>query len=98
MALVDRGPPEGLHERLLPVPGLPRKMASSCCAMKRPVASSWIRCAIPLLNAKSKLLSERTGSRKRACLCRYGPAAGPAARPLADEGREEVERGEPLGL
>src|SRR5713101_8153498 len=41
---------------LFPVPGGPRKSASSRCARKRPVASSWIRARfIFLLKSKSKL-------------------------------------------
>ena len=40
IALLDHGAADGLGQMTFPVPGGPRKSASSRCPMKRPVASS----------------------------------------------------------
>jgi hypothetical protein len=71
IALLDRGAADRLREMALPVPGGPRKNASSRDWMKRAVATSKMSAPfIFLLKSKSKSSSERPESRKLASLCR----------------------------
>src|SRR3990172_4163773 len=72
--------------RLLPVPGGPRKRASSWRSTKRAVARSKTRRRFSFgLKSKSKPSSEAFGSRKRAAWMRRG-------------GRDEVHGGPALAL
>lgn len=71
VALLNRGVADRLGPVTLPVTGGPRERTSSCCAMRRPMASSKTSARLSfLLKGKSKLSNERPGSRKRTCLRR----------------------------
>ena len=82
------------------MPGGPRKSASSCWVMKRPVASSKTRRRfIFLLKSKSKV------SRRLADVAEAGLLDAALEQPVlaaqelvADERGEEVDRGQRLGL
>ena len=68
--------------------------------MKRPVASSWISARfIFLLKSKSKLSSERSGSRKpRLFVAALEQAVLPPQEFVGHEHRHEIDRRELLGL
>ena len=100
VALLDGGVADGLRRWLLPVPAGPRKSASSRWSMKRAVARSKTRVRfIFLLKVKSKLSSERSGSRKRACLRRRSSSRScRRSEFVGDQRRDEVDGRHLFGL
>ena len=82
------------------MPPGPRKSASSCRAMKPPVARSKTRLRFIFgLKPKSKLSSVRLASRKPASLRRRSSSRSRAARELVgDEAGEEIDGRHRFGL
>ena len=100
MALVDRGPPEGLREMTLA--GAGRAEEEGILVLRDETAGGELvdQSAIPLLVKREVKAVERAIGVPEACLL-VPPGQQPVLPPdqlVADEGREEVERGEPLGL
>ena len=85
---------------LFPVPGGPRKSASSRCAMKRPVASSWISARfIFLLKSKSKRIERAVRiAEARLFVPALEQAVLSAQELVGHEHRHEIDRRELLGL
>ena len=92
MALVDRGPPEGLREMTLT--GAGRAEEEGILVLRDETAGGELvdQSAIHLLVKREVKAVERAIGVPEACLL------VPPGQLVADEGREEVERGEPLGL
>ena len=100
MALVDRGPPEGLREMTLT--GAGRAEEEGILVLRDETAGGELvdQSAIHLLVKREVKAVERAIGVPEACLL-VPPGQQPVLPPdqlVADEGREEVERGEPLGL